>query len=196
MTAEPARDWPRLLGVVLCGGRSSRMGQEKSLLPHSSGRTYVLHAVERLRAVCDGIAVSISNGQPMIRLHNVVQIQDPISHQGPIVGVVEALEYAERQQFAGCFCTAVDLPDLTADDLRSIRDAWRRSCQRPACGVDSQSGQIEPLVAIYPVALRGELRSTAISEDRSMYRWLAGKDPIRVQLSAGASRNVNAPGDL
>ena len=47
-----------LLGVVLCGGQSSRMGQEKSQLEHPQGGTFLQLALKRLKDICHDVIIA------------------------------------------------------------------------------------------------------------------------------------------
>lgn len=186
----------RLLGVVLCGGRSSRMGRDKTSILHPSGKTFLQLAVERAQDVCDAVCVSTSPGQSTLDLRGIPHIEDTKSHQGPIGGLVKCLEYARLNQFAGCLITPVDMPDLTVDDLRGLRDCWNESPLLLACSVNADSERLEPLVAIYPVGMEQAIRAAAASDDRSLQRFLQRECPKLVYLSAAATRNVNTPADL
>ena len=186
----------KLLGVVLCGGRSSRMGRDKADLPHPTGKSFLEVAVERLRTVCDDIAVSIAPGSAYRVPSQIETVEDPIAHQGPMVGVAACVSHARQHGFAACLCTPVDMPDLRVEDLIQLRDAWRRSVKQAAGAVDASSGRLEPLVAILPTHLCESLQSAARSEDRSLARWLERHACNRIVLTAGTNRNVNEPEDL
>ncbi len=185
----------RLRGVVLCGGRSVRMGRDKAGLPHPDGGTFLQHAIDRLRIVCEEIGLSTSPGQTLSAREDVGRVVDPVSYRGPMIGVVECLADAERRGLDACLFTPVDMPDLTADPLRLLRNAWIQS-RHLVCGLDEGSGRLQPLVAIYPVAFLETLRRAAASQDRSLSRWLSSQDPVLVPLPARACRNVNTPDEL
>ena len=68
----------RLLGVVLCGGRSSRMGQDKAMLPHPSGGTFATHAADRLAKICDQVCISGES----VEIAGVSLIEDPVRLPG------------------------------------------------------------------------------------------------------------------
>ena len=172
------------------------MGRDKASLPHPSGSTFLQHAVDRLRAVCDEVNVSIAAGQVTQCSDDVGHVIDPVSHQGPIIGVASCLQHARQHRFAGCLCTPVDMPDLAIEDLCQIRDAWTESPDQLVCAIDAVSGHLEPLVAIYPARFAEALSEAAASDDRSLLRWLERQSPIRVPLPPRVCINVNTPEDL
>lgn len=185
-----------LLGVVLCGGRSQRMGRDKASLLHPSGVSFLQHAVIRLKRVCDRVCISTSPDRSLEDIEGVDLLHDPVAFQGPVVGVAQALQHAGSHGFSACLVTPVDMPDLTAEDLTRLRDQWHRDPNRVICAVDARTGQLQPLVTIYPIGLADELRSLAASKDRRLYRWIEKQSPVLIPLSAPAVRNVNSPEDL
>ncbi len=179
-----------LLGIVLCGGRSSRMGRDKAGLPHpAGGGTFLQHAISRLESICDAVVVS---GKSDADCPGSVALEDPVAHRGPATGVAAALDYARENSFSACLVTPVDTPFLSQDDLQRLKDAWR------ACGrlTVAQSDRTEPLIAIYPTELAEELARLAKSDDRSLFRWVESQDHAAVAITARSCRNINSPGDL
>ena len=83
-------------------------------------------------------------------------------------------------------------PNLTTPDLNPLKRAWLADERLTvAC-----SERLEPLVAIYPVALAGDVDQLARSEDRSLLKWLSAQAPATVNLTPLACRNINTPEDL
>lgn len=181
----------RLLGVVLAGGRSSRMGQDKASLPHPDGGSFLSQAVGRLVELCDHVCVAGGSASGL----EVELLNDPQPYRGPVVGVATALSYACEHRFDACLVTPVDMPFLTADDLTRLRDAWTREGQL-CCGNSAADGRLEPLVAIYPAAYQAEIERLAAAEQRSLMRWMAAQQPRLIQIEARSCCNINTPQDL
>lgn len=186
----------RLLGVVLCGGKSSRMGQDKSTLQFPNGTTYLEHAVSRLEMVCDAVVISGPKhqqrpGSSDLRSGDSI-VPDPVAYQGPATGIAAALGFAAARSFAACLFTPVDMPDLGAEDLRKLKTAWEQSRVLTVATAE----QLQPLVAVYPISLKEELDLLAGSEDRSLIKWIASQSCTHVSLPAAACRNINTPEDL
>ena len=114
-----------LLGIVLCGGRSTRMGTDKALLVHTTGQSFLQHAIDRLTGICNQVAVS---GR-VVDARGVTSIEDPVSGLGPAVGVCASIQYAHKHGFDACFFTPVDTPFLTVSDLMVLRDSWELTGQ-------------------------------------------------------------------
>jgi molybdopterin-guanine dinucleotide biosynthesis protein A len=101
--------------IVLCGGRSSRMGRAKAWLPWF-GRPMVEHVVEALRKSVDEIVVVRSPELDLPPLKAQV-ICDEEPGQGPLAGIRYGLE-ASSSEFA--FVTSVDSPYLSAEYIEAL----------------------------------------------------------------------------
>ena len=208
-----------LLGVVLAGGRSARMGVDKATLPHSTGRrgdgsaqpadgaaragvgptTYLDHAIDRLRPLVARVAVSGRTVDSLRSLANpggVIAIPDPSPHAGPADGVAQSLRLAAATPLAGILVTPVDMPDLTTAHLSLLVEAWSGAGPSSIVAATFSDARPEPLVAIYPAAALVAIAGVASSESRSLFRWLVGQACVLVRLPATGSRNVNRPEEV
>lgn len=189
----------RLLGVVLCGGKSSRMGRDKATLELPGGQSYLERAVARLEPLCDQVLLSAKPGSytaPPI-------IDDPEPSFGPISGVTESLRYAKQHHFQACLFTPVDTPDLTTDELALLIAAFHHAPNQAACAVTPDTAtpdkpliRIEPLIAVYPVSLLPTLLRCVKEQRYSLSRLLATIDVTTVVLDKASCRNVNHPNDI
>lgn len=180
----------RLLGVVLCGGKSKRMGTDKSNLKHESGITFLQHSCDRLSRACDQVV--LSGNQPE---SDYAVILDVVADHGPAAGVASALGYAREHQYDACFVTPVDMPSLSIDDLLTIKQVWLAHPDQTTCGI-SMDARLQPLVSIYPVTLLREITTLAHSNDRSLYRWIKNQPHVAVTLPNESCRNINRPEDV
>lgn len=185
-----------VLGVVLTGGRSSRMGRDKAALPHPGGGTFADHAVARLQRICRSVAIAGPPPNGVAVDDSVMVIPDPAAHLGPVTGIVAAMPRCAAIGTSAVLVTPVDMPHLTSDHLRSLLDAWEEaSDEDPLQPMIATFDQVhrEPLVALYPVALLDSLVHLAASGDRSLNRWLHSQPHRLHQLAADAAANVNTP---
>lgn len=198
-----------LMGVVLAGGKSSRMGTDKANLihPHSiTGRppiTYLQHAIERLSPWVPVVAVSGRDPNPEYPTE-VITIPDHTSYRGPATGVARSLAHAIDLGLGGILVTPVDMPYLTTENLWLLIQAWHHATNcgqslgpvTATCEDDAGNWRAEPLVAIYPTNLSASIESLAMSNDRSLSRWLGQHSPILVPLPKSAGKNINRPEDV
>jgi molybdopterin-guanine dinucleotide biosynthesis protein A len=100
-------------GFVLAGGRSSRLGLDKVLLPWN-GQTLLGHAVERLQQVCGTVRVCADRDD--LPAHQP-PIHDALPGAGPLSAIVAALE---QSQTPWNLFLAVDLPLVPVDLLKAL----------------------------------------------------------------------------
>jgi molybdopterin-guanine dinucleotide biosynthesis protein A len=184
-----------LVGWVVAGGESRRMGRDKALLSRGGG-DLLDHAVARLRAVAGDVRILCGPQRRYLERGLPVE-PDVVPGAGPLGGVLTGLAAAPGH--AGLFL-AVDLPLVPATLLaRLVERAEGWDAVVPV----SPRGP-EPLCALYgpgclePIRRRvaaGDLKMTAFWPEARVLRLdvaeLAGfGDPTEI------FRNVNAPGDL
>ncbi len=191
-----------LLGTVIAGGRSTRMGRCKADLPHGSGGTFLDHAMEQLTVCCEHVACSVA-ADSVDFLHrlpsSVPTLVDSAADRGPVEGVCRAVDLAKTLGCAGVLVIPVDLPALHAEHLQQLIDAFDQSSSQAVVAISDDAAatkRLQPLVAIYPVALQRDLENLARSTRRSLYRFLEGVDCLPVELPAAVLHNVNSPHDL
>ena len=168
-----------LYGLVLAGGRSSRMGRDKAALPYE-GRTQLERAMALLEKHVERAYVSVRRDQSAEPLRaRFPRIADQRDDLGPIAGVLAA--QAQHPQ-AAWLVLACDLPLLDEGTLAHLLEA-RDQAGLATAYRSSHDGLPEPLCAIY------EPRSHAALAD---YVAQGKHCPRKFLLQAGA-RLVEEP---
>jgi molybdopterin-guanine dinucleotide biosynthesis protein A len=142
-----------LYGLVLTGGRSSRMGEDKAAL-RVGGRTQLEQAMTLLAPHVARAFVSVRKDQRADPLRaGFEQIEDTREGLGPIAGIVAA---QERYPESAWLVLACDLPLLDAATLEFLLRA--RAPERLATAFRSSRDQLpEPLCAVYEPKSRAAL---------------------------------------
>lgn len=130
--------------IVLCGGRSSRMGRPKAWLPWR-GRPMVAHVVAVLREVVDEVVVVSSAELDPPPLPARV-VRDPSYGLGPLAGIAEGLAHVDSELAYVC---GTDAPFLRPDFVRAVLSFG-------AAAAPVVNGFVQTLAAAYPRAARGE----------------------------------------
>ncbi|MFP6655690.1 MAG: molybdenum cofactor guanylyltransferase, partial [Myxococcota bacterium] len=102
-------------GIILCGGRSSRMGRAKAWLPWF-GTTMIEHVVANVRAAVNEVIVVTSDEVDLPPL-DVQVVVDPEPGGGPLVGICAGLKSAKADL---AFVTSVDAPFLELDFVEGL----------------------------------------------------------------------------
>lgn len=131
---------PPLYGILLAGGQSRRMGQEKALLDWH-GEPLLHFMVRRLQAVCSGVLV-VTNS-PAVRARALVPtIPDERPGDGPLAGIQ-----------AGLRASPAEYNLIVACDMPLIQPALVAYLGRLAPGYDAvvprRRAGWEPLCAVY-----------------------------------------------
>ena len=179
----------RATGVVLAGGRSTRMQRDKALLPFE-GRPLVSHVVEGLGAHVDEVLVSADDAAKYAFLALPV-ISDRVPQQGPMMAVASTLERARNDMVLYSPCDVPHLPPaLVARLFRAARGGGDVIVPR---GPD---GRYEPLFAIYRRSALPELLRALDAGERRIVRIYDRCDTRVVPVGPGDGLlNVNTAAD-
>jgi molybdenum cofactor guanylyltransferase len=133
-----------LFGLVLSGGQSTRMGQDKGLL-HYYGQTQRLHAYRLLQKVCSRVFLSLRPGQESALEANIEFLLDNQPFRGPINGILSALQQHPNTAFLVMAC---DLPlVIESTVLKLVRE---RDTSYLATAYAAECSSLpEPLLAIW-----------------------------------------------
>ena len=144
-----------LYGLVLAGGRSSRMGKDKAALSYS-GKPQLERAGELLGPLVQEVYVSVRADQRDEPLRaRFAQIPDLQPGLGPIAGILAA---QARHADAAWLVLACDLPLLNEKSLRHLIGA-RDPAALATAYRSSHDGLPEPLCALYEPASAAALAS-------------------------------------
>ncbi len=144
-----------LLGVVLAGGRSSRMGQDKALLELGNGTTLLEHQLLLLSPLVPQMALSVRDRDyaflagKLQTIGRVRLLRDVTQEVGPLGGIASALEEAARRHFAGILVLPCDMPLITGALLKRLLCLWRKNPRPLVSALQESSGRVHPLVAVW-----------------------------------------------
>ncbi|MEK6303943.1 MAG: molybdenum cofactor guanylyltransferase [Acidobacteriota bacterium] len=159
-------------GFVTAGGRSSRMGTDKSWLD-LGGQAMIERVIGALAPVTSSVSI-IANDPRYARLGLPV-LADTNSGVGPLEAIRTALANSttERVVLAGC-----DLPFVTSELFSFLLDL---ECEHQAVVPLSRDGLLEPLCAVYPREALTPVTELIASGERKVSRLF---DRVRARLVA------------
>ena len=166
---------PETLCVVLAGGLGRRMGGGDKPMREIGGRTILDHVIERLEGQSDGLILNANGDPDRFARFGLPVVADTIEgYPGPLAGILAALEWtaANRPSIEWVVSAAGDCPFLPRDLVARLQQA--RSAEGADLAVAASGGQAHPVIGLWKVALRDELRHALIDEDlRKIDRWTA-----------------------
>lgn len=181
-----------LQGLVLGGGYSTRMGQDKGAIDYH-GRPQIRHAYELLSELCSEVFVSCRSEQGSdADKHGLPMLADAILGAGPLGGILTALRHSR----AAWLVLACDLPFVSADTLSELVAA--RDPFRFATAFASRHDSFpEPVCAIYePKSLLRLLHFYGLGYNCPRKALINSRIALRTPQVAAALDNVNTPEEL
>lgn len=186
---------PKLHGLLLAGGRSSRMGQDKAALVHPDGRTLLRRCHDLLReAGCETIAISLRHDQEIPAGFDGVEIvRDPEgSSLGPMAGMVVGMRLDSAADWLVLAC---DLPRLDAATLDYLIDS-KQAHEKFLAYRSEFDGLPEPLCTLYSQAALPILEQAQADDFRCPRKILIRNDCRLLEpITPRALDNANTPED-
>jgi molybdopterin-guanine dinucleotide biosynthesis protein MobB len=179
-----------LYGLVLAGGRSSRMGSDKALIEYHA-QNQLLHTATLLQRQCEEVFVSCREEQADAYRHfRLPLITDSYLGIGPLGGLLSAQQAKPEATWVIAAC---DLPFLDESIVRQL--CSQRNPLRFATAFRvPESGRIEPLCASYEPKSRGSLMLRHLWGDNSLSSFL---DVSRIKEltphDGSVLQNINDP---
>lgn len=192
---------PATLGVVLAGGLARRMGGGDKPTRMVGGRTILERVIARMAPQCDSLVLSANGDPARFAALKLPVVADGIEgFAGPLAGILAALDWmaANQPQKKWLVTVAGDCPFLPNDLVARLHRA-RRAQDRPI-GVAASGGRSHHVIALWPVALREELRHALVTEKlRQVSAWMARHRPAIAEWPAAPFDpffNANTLADL
>lgn len=179
-------------GIIFAGGKSSRMGFDKALALYK-GQPMISYSIELLKPFCNRILISSSN-----TLHKDLGyecISDEYQDTGPIGGLSSCLHQSSTEVN---ICLPCDVPEMKPAVIRHLLSAYDySSCIVPLTPLP------EPLIAVYPKAVKGVVKQM-ISEGKYQMTGIFARFPVKyvelnefnLQHAKHSFANINKPSDL
>ena len=168
MTGKP-------LGVVLAGGLARRMGGGDKARLRIGGRTIIERVLARLKPQCAALILNANGDPARFADTGLAVVPDSVpDFAGPLAGILAGLDWAAREapDVADIVSVPGDCPFLPEDLVARLSAARTREAAPLAC---ARSGEWRhPVVGLWPVALRGDLRQALVAEGmRKIEAWTA-----------------------
>lgn len=181
--------------IILCGGRSTRMGQDKALLP-LAGRPLIAHVIDRLGPWAAELLLAVGPQARYTEL-GVPIVVDELPDVGPIAGLHAGLKAMSAER---ALLVAGDMPLVVPEAARRLVE-WAEGFDAV---VPHVGGRYQPTFAVYGRSCRSAIERAVNSGRTALHGFLADVrlrtvfeaelrklDPDLMSL-----RNMNTPADL
>ena len=160
-----------ITGIILAGGKSSRMGTDKGFLMLNN-KPFVQYSIDAVKPlVSEIIIVSDNSDYDVFRLK---RINDITKDAGPVSGIYSGLEASKTEYNLILSC---DIPFINSEVLQKLIDA----VDEPSEIIQAQSeGKTMPLIALYKRTIKDKFKSFLEQDERR----------LRVAIEACQYKNV------
>src|ERR1700761_1642142 len=166
---------PDIPGVLLAGGLARRMGGGDKPMRQIGGRTILERVIARLQPQCDGPLLNANGDPARFAGFGLPVVSDSVENfPGPLAGILAALDWAaqHRPEVSVVLSAAADCPFLPRDLVARLHQALVH--EQAQLAVAASDGQTHPVIGLWAVGLRDELRRALVVEDiRKVDRWTA-----------------------
>ena len=138
-----------MLGVVLCGGQSTRMTSDKGLLTLNED-TWAQISANKLKTLGVQVAISVNRSQVdayslIFPREQLVADNDELQIKGPLCGILSVhVQHPEQDLFV----LACDMPMMQTDLLTALLVQYQKNILADSF-IYSNDGELEPLCGIY-----------------------------------------------
>ncbi|MES2749810.1 MAG: molybdenum cofactor guanylyltransferase MobA [Pseudomonadota bacterium] len=168
-------DRPSTLGALLAGGLARRMGGGDKPMKAIGGRTLLERVIARLAPQCDGLILNANGDPARFAAFGLPVVADTVEgFAGPLAGILTAIDWAaaHRPDVEWVLSAATDCPFLPRDLVARLQHA--RFEEGAQLAVAASGDQTHPVIGLWNVALRDDLRHALVVEDmRKIDRWTA-----------------------
>lgn len=189
------------LGVILAGGRATRMGGGDKGLRMVGGRRLIDHVIDRLGPQCGAMAINANGDPARLSEFGLPVVADSLAdHPGPLAGVLAGLDWAAGQGATAIVTAAADTPFFPKDLVARLMASAGPSGLCLAASPD-ETGRMQrhPTFGLWPVALRDDLRAALTAGLRKIVIWTDGHGAGQAVFDSTPFDpffNVNTPEDI
>jgi molybdopterin-guanine dinucleotide biosynthesis protein A len=154
-----------IAGVLLAGGLARRMGGGDKPLRTIAGHSLLELVIERMRPQVSVLMLNANGDPARFATYGLPVVADSVAdNPGPLAGVLAGLDWAaaNRPDCEMIVSVPTDAPFLPTDLVVRMRELMHAQSADLACA--ASGGQAHPVIGLWPVRLRHELRHALVAE--------------------------------
>jgi molybdopterin-guanine dinucleotide biosynthesis protein A len=190
-----------IVGLLLAGGLSRRMGGGDKSLRQLGDRPLLQHVIDRVRPQVAALVLNANGDSARFAAFGLPVVADSVpDFAGPLAGILAGLDWAaaNRPDCSLVLSAATDAPFLPTDLAVRLADGMTAVGADLACA--ASGGQPHPVIGLWPVRLREALRHAVVDEGiRKVDVWTARYRLATVDFPVDRVDpffNANRPEDL
>lgn len=187
-------------GIILAGGKSSRMGYKNKALIELGDRRVIEHVIAGAKPQVASLVINANRDLALFETLGLPVIADPYGmNAGPLAGILAGMQFSREQMsdIRAVACFPADVPWFPADIVQKMRHAL--NSERTQVAWLCTSGQWQPLFSVWSIDLKETL---AAALERGIYSPMAlirslGNSVVTLECDApGDFNNLNTPEDF
>lgn len=184
-----------IAGLILAGGRATRMGGRNKAEIELAGQTLLARTIGRARPQVGRLLLNANRDPSQFSRYALPVLADTIGdHWGPLAGILAGLEHLRetwpRITWLASFPT--DSPFFPENLVARLAEAVAGH----EVAIATSQGRAEPVFGLWPVALAGELRGALSNGVRKVEDFARRYRLATADFPADSFFNVNTPDDL
>jgi molybdopterin-guanine dinucleotide biosynthesis protein A len=190
-----------IVGILLAGGKSRRMGGGDKCLLQLGGKTILQHAIDRATPQVGNLILNINGDPDRFSHYNLNIVSDDIGNfAGPLAGVLTGMHWVKENhpECKWIVTFPTDTPFFPMDLASQLYDAVSDNKAELACA--ASGGRHHPVFGIWPVNLFAALKVAMIDNGvRKIDDWTSGYNMKTVKFEfrkIDPFFNINRPEDL
>ena len=179
-----------ITGIILAGGKSTRMGSDKGFLK-LNGVSFMEYSITAMKPLVSEIIIVSNN--PDYDIFNLKRVEDVIKEAGPLAGIYTGLKTSKTEFNLVLSC---DVPLITKEILEMLIEAQDR--QSDIIQIVSQ-GKSMPLIALYKKCCETQFYQLLKNDERRLHVAVNQCKVKNITLSSQTelfTKNINTPEDL
>ena len=190
-------DKQQITGLILAGGKGTRMGSVDKGLQMFCGKPMVEHVLQRLQPQVSKLIINANRHLDVYEAFGAPVVPDEISgFAGPLAGLHAGLSHCETPYLVTAPCDSPFLPMNLVDKLSEALMAAQADIAVAVTG-DGATQQRHPVFCLLSTHLKDDLADYLGKGGRKMDAWFAMHRKAEVHFADGtAFVNMNTPADL
>ena len=186
-----------ITGLVLAGGRGSRMGGVDKGLQLHLGIPLALHALQRLGPQVGHVMINANRNHETYRSMGVAVWPDAVpDYAGPLAGFLAGLEHCLTPYLVTVPCDSPRFPENLVERLAAALDGTGSEIAM-AASHEAESLQVQPVFCLMRAGLHASLADFVAGGRRKIDGWTALHRTVEVAFDdAEAFANVNTLDEL
>lgn len=176
--------------IIFAGGKSSRMGKDKALLPFGDSPTLTQYQLKKLQKIFKSVYISCKNKNKFNFKANFIEDITTENIYAPTTGFIACFEQLDYESF---FVISVDTPFISENIIRTILNNDSRDENATVAILE---GKVQPMCGIYHSSLKQSFKKMLSSDNHKLNYLLKNSQTNYVEFNDAPSfLNLNNPND-